>query len=65
MGEWVNVMGYNVAVNRVLSDGSSRDSLEVHIQALILWSAGPLSLDSYEQILDEQKTNKETTSGIS
>ncbi|CAK7234777.1 hypothetical protein SCUCBS95973_009049 [Sporothrix curviconia] len=40
VGAWVNVMGYMTNVD---------DSSDVHVQALLLWSAGPLDLQAYEQ----------------
>ncbi|TLS27085.1 hypothetical protein PpBr36_04575 [Pyricularia pennisetigena] len=48
-GEWVNVLGY------VTKSGSSGDkrtgSHRVKVQALLLWSAGSLSLQDYEKTL--------------
>ncbi|EHA47373.1 hypothetical protein MCOR27_006913 [Pyricularia oryzae] len=48
-GEWVNVVGY---INK--SDPSSDKRTGrycVKVQALLLWSAGPLSLQDYERTL--------------
>ncbi|CAK7209585.1 hypothetical protein SBRCBS47491_000493 [Sporothrix bragantina] len=42
VGAWVNVMGY-------ISD--IKDGGDVHVQALLLWSAGPLNLQEYERQL--------------
>jgi len=51
VGEWVNVIGYISS-----SEPSPRKPKEVdrghekvHIQALILWSAGPLNIQKYEE----------------
>ncbi|UKZ73007.1 hypothetical protein TrVFT333_000646 [Trichoderma virens FT-333] len=44
VGQWVNVVGYIVAGNESL----------VHVQALLLWSTGPLDIGRYEKSLQEQ-----------
>ncbi|TLD23949.1 hypothetical protein PspLS_06732 [Pyricularia sp. CBS 133598] len=48
-GEWVNVVGY------ITKSGPSGDKRtgnhRVKVQALLLWSAGPLSLQDYEKTL--------------
>lgn len=49
VGEWVNVIGYitNIAPLASGSD-STRESLAVHTQAVLLWSAGPFDIRRYE-----------------
>ncbi|RKU44417.1 hypothetical protein DL546_006563 [Coniochaeta pulveracea] len=44
-GEWVNVMGY---VTAILSDNRRPGELLVHVQALLLWSAGALDIQQYQ-----------------
>lgn len=54
IGHWVNVIGY-VAVSRTSQGGKPRKlrtgSLTVYVQALMLWSAGPLDIDRYQTCL--------------
>lgn len=66
IGQWVNVIGYIA----VLPPGPTAKSLKqpktgdtiVHIQALMLWSAGPLDVNRYEVCLaDMEKTNDSET----
>ncbi|KAH7358285.1 CST complex subunit Ten1 [Plectosphaerella cucumerina] len=49
VGEWVNVTGYISETTRPNGDG------HVPIQALLLWSAGPLDLQRYERSLVAMK----------
>lgn len=54
VGEWVNVIGYISSAPPVLTKKSSKKGSEasaVHVQALMLWSAGPLSISRYETCL--------------
>jgi len=57
VGEWVNVIGYTVASieNNALMKDSAETTHNVRIQALVLWSAGPLKLSGYERSLDQLK----------
>lgn len=54
VGQWVNVIGY-VASSRpspaIQSSKRKRDASSVEIQALMLWSAGPLDIGRYERCL--------------
>jgi len=52
IGEWVNVIGYIVL-------GSTDISVKptIPVQAIVLWSSGPLKLDSYERSLNSQKAD--------
>jgi hypothetical protein len=59
VGEWVNVMGYVGAPKQTPSIRSTGDEIEVSIQAILLWSAGPLKLDRYEEQLDRRKEWKD------
>ncbi|CAK7200956.1 hypothetical protein SEUCBS139899_003656 [Sporothrix eucalyptigena] len=43
VGAWVNVVGYMTSIV---------DASEVHVQAVLLWSAGPLDLQGYERNLE-------------
>lgn len=60
IGEWINVIGYIVSPQM-----SPRHSVAVmkatavSVQALVLWSSGPLKLHVYEQHLE--KENLDTT----
>jgi hypothetical protein len=48
IGEWVNVIGYVTSVSASLAGKSARhDGPSVHVQALLLWSAGPLDVQKY------------------
>ena len=51
-GEWVNIIGY-ITASSVQQDPASANHkrAEVHVQALVLWSAGPLDIDRYEASL--------------
>ena len=53
IGEWVNVMGY---IQTPLSSNSVAASEAVNIQAIVLWSTGPLNLQGYEQSLAQKTT---------
>lgn len=53
VGEWVNVIGYICpAPSAPMKKSSSRrtEASAVHIQALMLWSAGPLGISKYETL---------------
>ena len=56
MGEWINVIGYVNAAPQGLEP--TKGSSEVHVQALILWSAGSFDLHGYEKSLDQQKLDR-------
>jgi len=64
VGEWVNVIGYTVSSmeSKILMKHSAESIHSVCVQALVLWSAGPLKLNDYEKSLDELK-NKNTVTG--
>lgn len=47
VGAWVNVMGY-VTGGTVGATAAP----DVHVQALLLWSTGPLDLQAYERQLE-------------
>ncbi|KAL0942633.1 uncharacterized protein CTRU02_200518 [Colletotrichum truncatum] len=49
VGEWVNVVGYVTPTSSgTRAKGASREPQNVAIQALLLWSTGPLNLQRYE-----------------
>lgn len=50
-------MGYVVAPKQELSSRANAVHLEVRIQAILLWSTGPLKIDRYEEGLEEQKAD--------
>lgn len=54
VGQWVNVIGY-ISASPLKPPSKTRTSeqeaLAVHIQALMLWSAGPLDIRRYELCL--------------
>ncbi|KAL7799007.1 CST complex subunit Ten1 [Trichoderma ceciliae] len=55
VGQWVNVVGYIMegnksGVQRVLG----QDASPVHVQALLMWSTGPLDIGRYEKSLRDQ-----------
>ncbi|KAH8821113.1 CST complex subunit Ten1 [Xylogone sp. PMI_703] len=55
IGEWVNVMGYVTPKPRDDLPAISKKSRNgIYVQAIVLWSAGPIKLDKYEQSLDQQ-----------
>lgn len=58
IGEWVNVMGYISAPKQNQSVQPNGVKMEVLVQAIVLWSAGPLKLDRYEEGLDQLKGDK-------
>lgn len=54
VGQWVNIIGYVASpLSEPLGNHSKRqrESSVVHVQALMLWSAGPLDLGRYELCL--------------
>ncbi|TDZ26370.1 hypothetical protein C8034_v001716 [Colletotrichum sidae] len=48
VGEWVNVVGYVTSPTGTRAKGTTREPHNVGIQALMLWSAGPLDIQRYE-----------------
>ncbi|KXH27493.1 hypothetical protein CSAL01_07814 [Colletotrichum salicis] len=49
IGEWVNVVGYlTPSPPGTRAKGTSREPRRAAVQALMLWSAGPLNLQRYE-----------------
>jgi hypothetical protein len=55
IGEWLNVMGY--VKPESTSTGAKENQSAVNIQAIFLWSAGPLNLKGYERSLDQQSAD--------
>jgi hypothetical protein len=55
VGEWVNVIGY---ISMTWTPSPSRNTIPV--QAIVLWTSGPLKLDGYERVLDVQKVDRTT-----
>lgn len=52
IGEWVHVMGYITSDQKHNRTPDAR--LEIGVQAVVLWSAGPFSLTGYEKSLDQR-----------
>ncbi|POS77311.1 hypothetical protein DHEL01_v204291 [Diaporthe helianthi] len=66
VGEWVNVIGYINSpppVSMALSSKRKRGLPIVHVQALMLWSAGSLDIGRYEMLLANNYTADEPRSG--
>lgn len=58
IGEWVNVIGY--VEKDQLEKHTKTDSPCVHVQALVLWSTGPLKLQAYERSVDKRSSDQNT-----
>ena len=64
VGEWVNVIGYVTAVSPLSARKSSRENevlqtrvlTQVLIRALLIWSAGPLDTQRYNESVDALKS---------
>lgn len=55
-GTWLNVIGYVQSTERerqtLNSAGGNRRKSELpHVQAVLVWNAGPLHVDQYEQVI--------------
>lgn len=57
IGEWVNVIGY--IEKDQPGKHTKTEPLRVLVQALVLWSTGPLKLQVYERSFDQQKPEGE------
>lgn len=56
VGEWVNVIGYvTSAVSPAETKSADPRGAKVHIQAVLLWSTGPLDVQQYQNILDDAR----------
>lgn len=55
VGEWVNVIGYIETESSHCAGHLKHSRGNVAVQALLLWSSGPLQLDEYEKSLKAQK----------
>ncbi|KAF0322568.1 telomere capping CST complex subunit domain-containing protein [Colletotrichum asianum] len=54
IGEWVNVVGYLTPASLgTRAKGTTREPQHVAVQALMLWSAGPLNLQRYEATFEK------------
>jgi len=58
IGEWVNVMGYITGGQK--EKVNDEEKVQIGVQALVLWSAGPFSLAGYEKSLDEKAADEQT-----
>ncbi|KAK3327520.1 CST complex subunit Ten1 [Cercophora scortea] len=68
-GGWVNVIGYITSISP-LTDGKgpSHGVLGVEVQALVLWSAGPLEVTRYEAsatALDTKRSSENAGGSLS
>ena len=50
VGEWVNVVGY---ITDILG---RQETVKVHVQAVMLWSAGAIRLEEYERAVRERRS---------
>lgn len=55
IGEWINVIGYVETDQQNLPKDCKETNCEIPVQALVLWSSGPLNLERYESSLEAQK----------
>ena len=51
VGEWVNVIGYVTRKQR-MGKPTTPGGFAVHVQALVVWSTGPLDVQRYEKTFD-------------
>ena len=50
VGEYVNVIGYiSSRINPSKSEAQEREPALISIQALLIWSTGPMDVQKYEQ----------------
>lgn len=66
VGEWVNVIGYIISppsASVKLSTKRKRGLSTVHVQALMLWSAGSLDIGRYEMCLANVSAGSEPGTG--
>ena len=61
IGEWVHVMGYIRNPEKKPSIQLHGVEMEICIQALVMWSAGPVKLDEYEELQDKLKVERLAT----
>lgn len=58
VGEWVNVIGYIIPRDKSEeSETQDSNTTRVYIQAMMLWSTGPLDVRKYEEsfIMNQEK----------
>lgn len=58
IGEWVNVVGYITSVPTRAGKSATHEGPSVHVQALLLWSAGPLDVQKYERSVEALQTQR-------
>ncbi|TGO27968.1 hypothetical protein BPAE_0034g00480 [Botrytis paeoniae] len=51
VGEWVNVVGYVADTDEPQDIKTRKLGTDIAIQAIALWSSGPIQLDAYERSL--------------
>lgn len=53
VGEFVNVIGY-ITEQKITRDKKQphQESKQVCVQAIVLWSTGPMDLQKYEKLVD-------------
>jgi hypothetical protein len=54
LGEWVNVMGYITGPLSSQHRNSEDKKANAFVQAIVLWSAGSVKLNEYENFLVDQ-----------
>ncbi|KAK0643040.1 CST complex subunit Ten1 [Cercophora newfieldiana] len=65
VGEWVNVIGYITSIHPSTDSRklSGHGGPMVHVQALIIWSAGSLNVQQYETSVDALRPKKSSIGG--
>jgi len=62
VGEWVNVIGYIKSITNGRGASGTRTS-SVHVQALLVWSAGSVDVQRYEAAVSEMASRTTRASG--
>lgn len=65
-GEWVNVMGYVTAESHKRPPGPRTEESVIHVQALMVWSTGPLDIKEYEKTFleDSEPVNNDSKKSL-
>ncbi|KAI5462452.1 CST complex subunit Ten1 [Mariannaea sp. PMI_226] len=61
VGEYVNVIGYITAKQPSLILGTpAKETAQLSVQAVMLWSTGPMDIHEYEKSFDEKSSRQES-----
>ncbi|KAK1754513.1 CST complex subunit Ten1 [Echria macrotheca] len=64
VGEWVNVVGYIESVTPSISGPTKGDgATSIHVQGILVWSAGSLDVQRYEASVDTLISSKFQSGG--